>query len=108
MILLHTMCISILKEIKNEVICVRNDKISIKAIEEMNPDIIFISPGPGNPSSAGICLEVVKYFGGKISIFGICFRTSSNWRSVWWKDNTRKGTLSWKNVYDFYKFKWSI
>jgi para-aminobenzoate synthetase len=61
-----------LKEMKNEVICTRNDKISIKEIEEMNPDIIFISPGPGNPRSAGICLEVVKYFGGKISIFGIC------------------------------------
>jgi para-aminobenzoate synthetase len=61
-----------LKEMKNEVICIRNDKISIKEIEEMNTDIIFISPGPGNPRSAGICLEVVKYFAGKISIFGIC------------------------------------
>lgn len=61
-----------LKEMKNEVICTRNDKISIKEIEEMNPDIIFISPGPGNPSSAGVCLETVKYFAGKISIFGIC------------------------------------
>jgi len=61
-----------LKEMKNEVICTRNDKISIKEIEEMNPDIVFISPGPGNPTSAGICLEVVKHFKGKISIFGIC------------------------------------
>ena len=61
-----------LKEMKNEVICIRNDKISIKEIEEMNLDVIFISPGPGNPGSAGICLEVVKYFKGKISIFGIC------------------------------------
>jgi para-aminobenzoate synthetase len=61
-----------LKEMKNQVICVRNDKISIKEIEEMNPDVIFISPGPGNPGSAGICLEVVKYFKGKIPIFGIC------------------------------------
>ncbi|MDR3593618.1 chorismate-binding protein [Clostridium sp.] len=61
-----------LKEMKNEVICIRNDKISIKEIEEINPDSIFISPGPGDPNSAGICLDVVKYFAGKISIFGIC------------------------------------
>ncbi|EKQ58282.1 MULTISPECIES: chorismate-binding protein [unclassified Clostridium] len=61
-----------LKEMKNEVICIRNDKISIKEIEEMNPNIIVISPGPGNPKSAGICLDVVRYFKGKISIFGIC------------------------------------
>lgn len=61
-----------LKEMKNEVICTRNDKISIKEIEEMNPDSIFISPGPGDPKSAGICLEVVRHFAGKVSIFGIC------------------------------------
>lgn len=61
-----------LNEMGNQVICIRNDKISIKEIEEINPDSIFISPGPGDPSSAGICLEVVKYFAGKISIFGIC------------------------------------
>lgn len=61
-----------LKEMNNKVISIRNDKISIKEIEEMRPDVIFISPGPGNPGTAGICLEVVRYFKGKISIFGIC------------------------------------
>jgi len=61
-----------LEELGNKVTCIRNDKITLQEIEKMNPDAIFISPGPGNPGTAGICLEVVRTFAGKISIFGIC------------------------------------
>jgi len=50
----------------------RNDELSIKQIEELNPEKIIISPGPASPDEAGICLELVKYFAGKIPIFGIC------------------------------------
>ncbi len=50
----------------------RNDKVSVSEIEEINPDGIVISPGPGRPETAGICLSVVKYFSGKIPILGVC------------------------------------
>lgn len=51
---------------------VRNDKITIKEIEEMDPDKIVLSPGPKSPKEAGICLDVIKYFSGKKPILGIC------------------------------------
>lgn len=51
---------------------VRNDKITIQEIEAMNPDRIVISPGPKSPKEAGICVEAIKYFAGKIPILGIC------------------------------------
>jgi anthranilate synthase component 2 len=51
---------------------VRNDKITIKEIEELNPDKILISPGPKSPKEAGICLELIRYFYDKKPIFGIC------------------------------------
>lgn len=52
----------------------RNDAIDIERIEqEIRPDIIFISPGPGHPSSdLGISRDVIKHFMGKIPIFGVC------------------------------------
>jgi anthranilate synthase/aminodeoxychorismate synthase-like glutamine amidotransferase len=50
----------------------RNDKITIPEIEEINPDMIVISPGPCTPTEAGISLEVIKRFAGKIPILGVC------------------------------------
>lgn len=51
---------------------VRNDCITIEKIEKLSPRKIILSPGPGIPSKAGICIDVVKYFAGKISILGVC------------------------------------
>ena len=51
---------------------IRNDQITLQEIEKMAPKKIVISPGPGRPESAGITLEVLKYFACKIPIFGIC------------------------------------
>ena len=51
---------------------VRNDKVTIKDIEEMNPEKIVVSPGPKSPLEAGICVEAIRYFAGKIPILGIC------------------------------------
>jgi anthranilate synthase component 2 len=51
---------------------VRNDELTVKEIEKINPEQIVLSPGPGKPSDAGICIETVKYFSGKISILGVC------------------------------------
>jgi anthranilate synthase component 2 len=51
---------------------VRNDEKSLKEIEEINPSHIIISPGPGRPEDAGICVEAIAYFAGKIPILGVC------------------------------------
>ncbi len=50
----------------------RNDKITISEIESLGPDRLLISPGPGNPSDAGISVEVIQHFSGKIPILGVC------------------------------------
>lgn len=50
----------------------RNDKITIEEIEKLNPSGIVISPGPGIPEDAGISIDVIKTFGSKIPILGIC------------------------------------
>ncbi|MBU0579733.1 MAG: aminodeoxychorismate/anthranilate synthase component II [Candidatus Margulisbacteria bacterium] len=50
----------------------RNDKITVKEIEKLNPSHILISPGPGIPSKAGITEELIKYFAGKKPILGVC------------------------------------
>lgn len=51
---------------------IRNDAYTCKEIEEMNPERIIISPGPGRPKDAGICEEAIDYFKGKIPILGVC------------------------------------
>ena len=51
---------------------VRNDKITIEEIEQLNPDRIVLSPGPKSPKEAGICIDVVKHFYKKKPILGIC------------------------------------
>ena len=51
---------------------IRNDALSIKEIEEMKPDAIILSPGPGRPEDAGVCIDVVKELGSKIPILGVC------------------------------------
>ncbi|MFZ5942690.1 MAG: anthranilate synthase component II [Bacillota bacterium] len=58
--------------LKEDVLVYRNDKISLKAIKELNPDVIVLSPGPCTPCEAGISKNVVEYFKGKIPILGIC------------------------------------
>ena len=50
----------------------RNDKISLYDIEELSPNYIIISPGPCTPNEAGISLEVIRHFSGKIPILGVC------------------------------------
>src|SRR3972149_290731 len=50
----------------------RNDKVSIEEIEDKMPDHIIISPGPCTPKEAGISVDVIKRFSGKIPILGVC------------------------------------
>lgn len=51
---------------------IRNDACTCQEIEEMNPSHILLSPGPGKPSDAGICEDVIRYFKGKVPILGVC------------------------------------
>lgn len=50
----------------------RNNKITIDEIRALNPDAIVISPGPGRPEDAGISVDVIKNFSGKLPILGVC------------------------------------
>ncbi len=50
----------------------RNDRIDINEIERMDPDGIIISPGPGRPEEAGICVECIRHFAEKKPILGVC------------------------------------
>jgi anthranilate synthase/aminodeoxychorismate synthase-like glutamine amidotransferase len=61
-----------LGELGEDVRVFRNDKITVREIETMKPDRIVISPGPCTPKEAGISIETIKYFGGKIPMLGVC------------------------------------
>jgi anthranilate synthase/aminodeoxychorismate synthase-like glutamine amidotransferase len=50
----------------------RNDEISVDDIEQMQPDRIVISPGPGRPEQAGITVETIRRLGGRIPLLGVC------------------------------------
>lgn len=50
----------------------RNDKITVEQIDQMKPSGIILSPGPGRPETAGICIELIKKLGSKYPILGIC------------------------------------
>ena len=59
-------------ELGEEVLVKRNNEISLSEIEELNPEMIVLSPGPCSPKEAGICIDVVNKFKGKKPILGIC------------------------------------
>jgi anthranilate synthase/aminodeoxychorismate synthase-like glutamine amidotransferase len=59
-------------ELGEDIRVIRNDKTTVKEIEDLAPEIIVISPGPCTPKEAGISVDIVKYFAGKIPILGVC------------------------------------
>ncbi len=61
-----------LGELGAQVRVVRNDAVTLEDIEEMAPERIIISPGPGNPGDAGISKDVIRRFAGKMPILGVC------------------------------------
>lgn len=61
-----------LGELGEEVCTFRNDQVSIPEIEKLNPARLIISPGPCTPNEAGISLEVIRHFAGKIPLLGVC------------------------------------
>ncbi len=61
-----------LGEMGEDLKVVRNDKITIEEIESLNPERIVISPGPCTPNEAGISVELIRHFAGRIPILGVC------------------------------------
>lgn len=61
-----------LSELGEEVWVVRNDRVSLEEIDARSPQRILISPGPGTPEQAGISNDVIREFGGRLPILGVC------------------------------------
>jgi anthranilate synthase/aminodeoxychorismate synthase-like glutamine amidotransferase len=59
-------------ELGAELIVRRNDRTSIEEIEQLHPEKICISPGPGTPDEAGISNELIRHFGPRIPVLGVC------------------------------------
>ena len=55
-----------------EIKVIRNDELTVSEIDALHPDLIVLSPGPGRPENAGVCVQVVKELAGKYPILGIC------------------------------------
>ena len=61
-----------LGELGAEVQVIRNDKLTNADIERLAPDQLLISPGPCTPNEAGISVDAIKYYAGKLPLFGVC------------------------------------
>ena len=61
-----------LGELNAEPLVKRHDAITIDEVENISPDALLISPGPGNPKQAGIAVDLIKWAAGKIPVLGIC------------------------------------
>ena len=60
------------EDVRQEVRVVRNDQITVEEVLRLNPKAIFLSPGPGRPEDAGICMELIRACAETIPIFGVC------------------------------------
>ena len=59
-------------EVNSDIRVERNDKITVGQIKDLNPEAIILSPGPGRPENAGICIDAVREFHDEIPILGVC------------------------------------
>jgi anthranilate synthase component 2 len=59
-------------ELGEDVRVVRNDEITVQGIAELRPDRLVLSPGPCSPAEAGVCVEAIRHFVGKLPLLGVC------------------------------------
>lgn len=59
-------------ELGEEVVVVRNDRITVEEVERMVPDRILVSPGPSTPENAGVSNDVIRRFGASVPLMGVC------------------------------------
>lgn len=64
--------VQLLQVIGKEVVVFRNDIVEVGQLAGLRPSAVVISPGPGTPERAGICIEAVRYFGSTIPVLGVC------------------------------------
>ncbi len=63
--------------LSSDVKVVRNDELTCEQIAALNPEAVVLSPGPSSPENAGICVDFIKKYAGKIPIFGVCLGMQS-------------------------------
>jgi anthranilate synthase/aminodeoxychorismate synthase-like glutamine amidotransferase len=61
-----------LLELNVEVQVIRNDAITVEQLKSMRPERLMISPGPGSPDTAGVSIEAIRHFAGRIPVLGVC------------------------------------
>jgi anthranilate synthase/aminodeoxychorismate synthase-like glutamine amidotransferase len=61
-----------LGELGEKVLVYRNDKVTLEEVGKLNPDMVVISPGPCTPKEAGVSVDLIKEFAGRIPILGVC------------------------------------
>ena len=59
-------------ELNPDLKVIRNDECTVEEIRAMRPEAIILSPGPGRPADAGVCIDVVRTLAGEIPILGVC------------------------------------
>ena len=59
-------------ELGEDVRVVRNDEITVDGIADLRPDRLVLSPGPCSPAEAGICVEAIRHFAGRLPLLGVC------------------------------------
>jgi para-aminobenzoate synthetase component 2 len=64
--------VQLLGELGAELMVRRNDQTTVEEIASLGPDAIVLSPGPGRPGDAGILLDTIRHFAGKVPILGVC------------------------------------
>ena len=64
--------VQLLGELGAELEVRRNDQVTVEEIEGLQPEALVLSPGPGRPEDAGILLETIRHFSGKVPILGVC------------------------------------
>ncbi len=61
-----------LSELGADVEVVRNDKATVEELDLMQPELVVVSPGPSNPDNAGVSVDAVRHFAGKVPLLGVC------------------------------------
>ena len=64
--------VQFLSELGADVEVVRNDKASIEELDMKQPELVVVSPGPSTPDSAGVSVDAVRHFAGKVPVLGVC------------------------------------
>jgi anthranilate synthase component 2 len=78
-----------------EVRVFRNDEITLQEIAALKPDQLVLSPGPCSPAEAGICVEAIRHFAGKLPILGVCLGHQASARR-WAAGRARAGADAWQ------------